>query len=174
MNRLLLSLIFLSSFALTHTPACSQTGYLFVKKGSKKKRTYTEGENIYLRLQNDSLYYGLITRLMNDTIFVSGRPIPRKAVKEVIVSIKTKKAFHVPVKDLLLITGGVALVTAGLTISEQAEFEAALLTGVVIGYGPLLIGYLNSKISLKRKKFRIGKKFHLQVLDFYLPRKRAF
>ena len=137
MNRLLLSLIFLTSFVVTHTAAYSQTGYLFVKKGSKKKRTYTEGENIYLRLQNDSLYYGMITRFMNDTIFVSGRPIPRRAVKEVIVSIKTKKAF-------------------------------------VIGYGPLLIGYLNSKISLKRKKFRIGKKFHLQVLDFYLPRKRAF
>ena len=170
MNRLLLLFIFLFSFVLAH----SQTGYLFVKKGVKKKRTYTEGDNIFLRLQNDTLYYGMITRLMNDTIFVSGLPVPRKAVKEVIISTKTKKSFHVPVKDLLLITGGVVLVTAGLTLSNQTDFTEAFIAGAVIGYGPLVIGYLNSKISLKRKKYRIGKKFRLQVLDFYIPQKRAF
>jgi hypothetical protein len=170
MNRLLLLFVFLFSFVLGH----SQTGYLFVKKGFKKKKTYTEGDNIFLRLHNDGLYYGMITRLMNDTIFISGRPVPRIAVKEVIISTKTSKSFHVPVKDLLLITGGVALITAGLTLSKQSDFNEALIAGAVIGYGPLAIGFLKSKISLKRKKYRIGKKFRLQVLDFYIPRKRAF
>ncbi|MEP7374501.1 MAG: hypothetical protein ABI675_13995 [Chitinophagaceae bacterium] len=170
MNRLLLLFIFLISFVLAH----SQTGFLFVKKGFKKKRTYTEGEIIYLRLQDNSVYYGMITRLMNDTIFVSGRPVPRMAVKEVIVSIKTRKSFHVPAKDLLLITAGAALVTGGLTLSKQASFKEALLAAAVIGYGPLVVGYLKSKISFRRKKYRIGKKFRLQVLDFYIPRKRAF
>lgn len=170
MNRLLFLTIFLFASLLSH----SQTGYLFVKKGYKKKKTYTEGENIYLRLQNDSLYYGMITRLMNDTIFVSGYPVPCKNVKEVIVSKKERKAFQMSAKDFLLITGGVALVTGGLTLSEQADFKEALTAGLVMGYGPLLIGYAKSKISLKRKKFRIGKKFRLQVLDFYLPRKRGF
>jgi hypothetical protein len=73
-----------------------------------------------------------------------------------------------------LITGGVVLVTAGLTISNQAEFEQALLAGTVIGYGPPAIGYLKNQISFRRKKYKIGKKFRLQVIDFYLPRKRAF
>ena len=65
MNRLLLLFIFVFAFLSSY----SQTGYLFVKKGHKKKRTYTEGETIYLRLQNDSVYYGMITRLMDETIF---------------------------------------------------------------------------------------------------------
>jgi len=170
MNRLLL----LSIFLLSSIFSSSQTGYLFVKKGIKKKKLYTEGENIYLRLNNDSLYYGMITRLMNDTIFVSGRPLPRIAVKEVIISNKTRQSFHVPVKDLLLITAGVALITGGLTLSKQAELKQALIAGALIGYGPLAFGYLKSKISLNRKKFKIGRKFRLQMIDFYIPRKRAF
>jgi hypothetical protein len=59
-------------------------------------------------------------------------------------------------------------------LSNQAEFNEALLAGVVIGYGPIAVAYLKSKISLKRKKYRIGKKFRLQVLDFYIPQKRPF
>ena len=170
MNRLLIISILLFSSLFSW----SQTGYLFVKKGIKKKKTYTEGSTIYLRLQNDSLRYGMITRLMNDTIFVSGRPIPRIEVKEVIISTRERKSFRVSAKNLLLITGGVALVTGGLTLSKQADFNEALIAGAVMGYGPLAIGYLKSKISLKRKKYKIGKKFRLQVLDFYIPRKRGF
>jgi hypothetical protein len=127
-----------------------------------------------MRLHNDSLYYGMITRLMNDTIFVSGRPVPRIAVKEVIISNKIRQSFHIPPKDLLLITAGAALITAGLTLSKQAEFKDAVIAGTVIGYGPLAFGYLKSKISLKRRKYRIGKKFRLQMIDFYIPRKRGF
>ena len=170
MDRLLLVFVFFFTSILSH----AQTGFLFVKKGHKKKRTYAEGENIYLRLQNDSVYYGLITRLMNDTIFLSGHPVPRLAVKEVIIGTKNRRKFQVSTKDFLLITAGVVLVTGGLTLSNQAEFEEALLVGTVIGYGPLAFGYLKSKISFKRKKYKIGKKFRLQIIDFYLPRKRAF
>lgn len=170
MNRLLLLLLALFSFAVCQ----SQTGYLFVKKGSKKKRTYLEYDRIMLRLQDGTMRYGMITRLMNDTIFLSGKPIPRTSVAQVVLSERKKKKFHVPLKELLLITGGVALTTAGLTLSEQATFKEAATAGATIGYGPLVVGYAQSKISLKRKKFKIGKKFRLQILDFYLPRKRAF
>lgn len=169
MSRLLL----ITFFSLPFFVCSAQTGYLFVKKGFRKKATYTEGEAIYLRLQNDSLRYGTITRLLNDTIYLNGQPVPRLAVKEVILSGR-KKSFRVPLKDFLLITGGVALVTAGLTLSEQADFREALIAGVVIGYGPLAVGYLKSKISLKRKKYRIGKKFRMQIIDFYIPGRRGF
>jgi hypothetical protein len=152
----------------------AQTGFLFVKKGIKKKKTYGEGERILLQTNDGTVYSGLITLLRNDTIFINGRPVPRPDVKAIILSNKLKKKFHIGAKELLLITGGVALTTAGLTLSEQAKFKEALIAGLVIGYSPLLLQYIGSKISFKRKKFKIGKKFRLQVLDFHIPRKRAF
>ena len=170
MNRLYISIL----FTLSCLTASSQSGYLFVKKGLKKKRTYTEYDNIFLKLHNGSYRSGMITRLMNDTIWVAGEPIPKGNVEEVIIKIKEKKGFHVGVKNFLLITAGVALATSGLSISKQAEFKEALIAGLTIGYGPLVIGYLSKKISLSRKSYRIGRKFQLQMLDFYIPRKRAF
>jgi hypothetical protein len=170
MNRLFISLLFI----LFCFSASSQSGYLFVKKGIKKKKIYTEYDNIYLRLNNGSYRYGMITRLMNDTIWVAGNPIPRTSVAEVVIRKKEKKKFHVGVQNALLITGGVALTTAGLSISKQASFKEALIAGLVLGYGPLVIGYLSNKISLSRKSYKIGKKFQLQMLDFYIPRQRAF
>jgi hypothetical protein len=170
MNRLLLLFAFSFSFLSSH----AQAGYLFIKKGHKKKRTYLEGENIYLRLQNDTVYYGRITKLMNDTIYLTGRPVPRISVKEVLTPPDKSRKFHISTKDFLLVTAGVALVTAGLTASGQAEFEEALLAGTVIGYGPLAIAYLKNSVSFQRKKYRVGKKFRLQIIDFYLPQKRGF
>ena len=82
--------------------------------------------------------------------------------------------FHIPLKDLLLITAGVGLVTAGLTLSNQADFKQALTAGLAIGYVPLAVAYMKSKISLKRRKYKIGRKFRLQMIDFYLPGRRGF
>lgn len=170
MNRLFICFLLIFS-CLT---ASSQSGYLFVKKGLKKKRIYTEYDNIFLKLNSGAYKYGMITRLMNDTIWIAGEPIPKGNVAEVIISKKEKKKFHLDAKTMLLITGGVALTTTGLTVSKQASFKEALIAGLTIGYGPILIQYIGSKISLKRKSYKIGRKFYLQMLDFYVPRKRAF
>jgi hypothetical protein len=169
MNRLLLLLLILFSSTIVH----AQTGFLFVKKGYKKKRTYTEGDGIVLQIKQGTIYSGTITLLINDTIYINGIPVPRPEVTRVILA-RRKKGFHLEAKDFLLITAGVALTTAGLTLSEQADFKEALAAGLTIGYSPLVLKYLGSKISLKRKKFRIGRKFRLQVLDFHIVPKRAF
>ena len=149
-----------------------QRAYLFVKKGYKKKRTYVEGDQILLRLRGDTIIGGLITHLRADTIYIVGKPIPLAKVEAVIVRTKKSGGFYIPPKHLLLITGGVALTTAGLTLSNQAEFKEALTAGMVIGYGPLLVQYLASKLRFSRREFRIGRKFRLQMLDLHLPRQR--
>lgn len=170
MNRLLL----IAAFLFSCLAASSQTGYLFVKKGIHKKKTYQEGERIMVQVKDGTIYSGLITLLLNDTIHINGLPIPRKDVTSVILSKKQKKKFELDVKEFLLITGGVGLVTGGLTLSKQASFKEALTAGLVIGYSPLVLQYLRSKISFKRRQYRIGKKFRLQMLEFHIPYKRPF
>lgn len=166
----LLSLVFSIS-------AFSQQGFLFVKKGAKKKRIYTEGDAIHVKLTDGTERYGTITLLRNDTIFISGRPVYRPYISEVILKRKPKKPGP-EAKTLLLIGAGVGLTTAGLTLSKQARFEEALVAGLVIGYGPLLLKHFGSRLIrlIPRKKFKIGKRFRLQVLDFHIPnqQKKAY
>jgi hypothetical protein len=164
-------LLFLLSFLLlTAFAAQSQVGYLFVKKGYKKKKIYTEGDRILLQVNDGRMVAGIITLLRNDTVFINGQPMPRRSVTAVYPARKSKKKFHVGTKELLLITGGVALATAGLTMSKQAEFGEAAMAGAVIGFGNLGAQWLLSR-SFSRKKFKIGKKFQLQVLDFHIQRR---
>ena len=167
MNRLhyCLFFLFLSITASSH----SQTGYLFIKKGYKKKRTYTEGDAIRLRLLDRSYIEGTITLLRNDTIFVNGLPVPCRSVKEVVLKRKPKQPFP-DAKAMLMITGGSLLIAGGIAASKQAKPGDALVAGAVIGFAPVLVKHFGSRLIriIPRGKFKIGKKFHLQVLDFYI------
>ncbi|HEY6503285.1 MAG TPA: hypothetical protein VIZ28_04860 [Chitinophagaceae bacterium] len=168
MNRLLI--IIIPFLLLSSSISFSQTGYLFVKKGIKKKRTYTEGDIIHVKLQDGNERAGIITLLRNDTIFINGRPVHKTFVKEVLQERKPKKPFP-DGKTVLLISAGAALTATGLAISGQATTQEAVIAGAVIGFGPLLIKHFGGRgiRAMKRKKFRIGKKFYLQVLDFHIP-----
>jgi len=154
----------------TCSPSFSQQGFLFVKKGFHKKRVYTEGDVISLKLEDGSYRKGVITLLRNDTLFINRQPVYRPLIAEVLLEREYNKRLP-DVRTMLLIGAGAALTTAGLTLSKQAKFEQALVASLVIGYGPLLIKHFGGLLirSFIRKKFRIGKKFRLQVLDFYPP-----
>lgn len=172
MNRPLLLLFILLSCLVAH----SQTGYLFIKKGGKKKRAYTEGDRIHFLMQNGFHQKGIITLLRNDTIFLNGNPIPRKDVMAVILDERKKKPFPADKTTMLMIGGGVGLTALGLSLNDANPPGKAIIAAVVIGYGPLLIKHLFGRLvyTIHRKKFRMGKKFRLQVLDFYLPQRRSF
>ncbi|HET6993967.1 MAG TPA: hypothetical protein VFI06_03245 [Chitinophagaceae bacterium] len=169
MNRLRFFLVLF--LLLSSLVSSSQQGFLFVKKGYKKKRTYTEGDMIQLRLEDGSYRKGTITLLRNDTIFIDGNPVYRPQVVKVILE---KKPVKLPdVKTLLLIGAGSALTAAGLAVAQKVPPGKAIFTGLVIGYGPLLVKLFGNCVVwvVKRKKFRINKKFRLQVLDFHIPQR---
>ncbi len=169
MNRLRFVVFLL--FIFSSFGSYSQQGFLFVKKGYKKKAIYSEGDVIHLELEDGSHRKGMITLLRNDTIFIDGNPVYRPLVTKVLLK---QKPIKVPdVKTLLLIGAGSALTAVGLSLGQKLPPGQAAITGLVIGYGPLLIKLLGSTAVwlIKRKKFRIGKKFRLQVLDFHIPQR---
>jgi hypothetical protein len=77
---------------------------------------------------------------------------------------------------MLAIGGGVALTTIGLSLNDANEPVTALIAASVIGYGPLLLKHFGGRLlyTLYRKKFKMGKKFRLQVFDLYVPNRRPF
>jgi hypothetical protein len=128
---------------------------------------------INLKLTDGSRAYGMITLLRNDTIFLNGRPVPTHWVKEVVLKRKPKKPFP-DGKTIALIGAGAVMTSAGLGLSKQATVKEAVIAGPVIGFGPLLIKHFGLRVLrlIPRGKFRMGKKFRLQVLDFHLPPRR--
>lgn len=172
MSRLLLLIVLL----LSGLTSFQQTGYLFIKKGAVKKRTYTEGDPVQFRLQNGTHKKGVITLLRNDTVFLNGSPVPGRQIAAVILNERKKKPFPANGKTLLVTGGGVALTTAGLSLNNQNKPGKAFIIAAVIGYGPLLVKHLFGRLfyMISRKKFKTGKRFSIRVLDFHIPSGKAF
>lgn len=167
MNRLQVIITFI--ILMISTISYTQTGYLFVKKGIKKKRVYTEGSMLQLRLENGDIIKGYITLLRNDSILINGYPIHKTFIKEILLPRKPKKPFP-DIKTVGLITAGSVLTSLGLSLNNHQNRNEALIAGPIIGFAPLLINHFGGRFfrAIPRKRFRIGKKFRLQVLDFQI------
>jgi hypothetical protein len=150
-------------FILLSQCLMAQRGYLYVKKnGIKKKATFAEGSPIKLRLQDKTYVEGVITYLKADTVYINNVEYPQSEIAAIIVKQKEKdKHFG----TMLLYAGaGTALSTIGMTLANWTDFKTALITSAVIGFGPLLIQKL---LHLKRKQYKIGRKYSLQILDLH-------
>lgn len=159
--------------------ADAQQSFLFLKKNARKKRIWTEGDIIRLRLKNNDLLEGRIILLRNDSIYINDLAFRTKDVKQVIINRREKKPFPVDGLQALYITGGVGLSTVGMkTAGWTKTYGRALWYSSIIGFGPILLQAGLQHLNLRRTHFNIGKKFRLQVLDFYLPapvkEKKAF
>lgn len=169
---LTIALFYITELSAQYSPTPS---YLFIKKGIKKKRTYTEGDYIMVEMRNDSIHAGMITLLYNDTIYLFGKPVPARDVKAVFIP-RRKNKFPVDIKTLGLITAGSAMVAGGLMLNGQEKRDEALITGFAMGYGSILTQWGGRGLfnAVRRKKFRMGNKFRLQVLDFHMPGRKGF
>ena len=166
-----------SVFLFTSLSSYSQSSYLFIKKGFKKKRIYIEGEMIHIKLQDGNQKTGTITFLKDSLVFINNNPVQLSSIKYVIL-IK-KSLFHLPnTKTMILIGVGSVLTSIGLSLNNSGNRAGAIIAGPVIGFGPLMLRYSGSRFlrMLSRKKFRIGKKFSLQILDLRIsiPQRKSF
>ena len=163
------SLLLIVSIVFTTQFCFAQKSFLFLKKNGNKVRTWTEGDIIRLRLMNEDIIEGRILLLRNDSIYINDLAFKSNFVKQVIFKRKEKKPFPVNGLQLLYITGGVGLSTLGIKAAGWETTGRALLYSSIIGYGPVLISAITRNINIKRKQYKIGDKFRLQVLDFYMP-----
>ena len=172
-----LFLLFIALILLSSLESYSQQGYLFVKKGYHKKRTYIEGDEIHVKLRDGSSIKGFITLLRNDTVFINGWGVPRSIITEILLDPNLRQPFSTGGKNALLVVGVATLTTVGLVVTKQQKEEKALVTGMIAGVAALLIKHFGTRLGLfVRKKYKIGKKYHLQVLEFHMAPagKKAF
>jgi hypothetical protein len=155
MQRLLL---IVSILCCLQAPA--QKGFLFIKKNGKKVRTYPEGSFIQLKTVG-GIVEGYIILLRRDSIYLNGdRRLHYSQVKSILLP---QKNSPLSFRNFMYTTLGVAVSTFGMTASEAEPFNRALISSVVLGYSPWVIGLIRKAIP--RKQYRIGKKFRLQVFD---------
>lgn len=162
MRQLLIVLLFIGNVCI------AQKGYLLVKKNGRKIRTFPERTVITIQTDRGGIRQGYINIARNDSIFIGGVGFHQSEIKKIILRQPKKLSFAVDAKLFALITLGVGLSTAGMTLSKYESFSTALAYSATLGYSPILISAVKNKISFSRKAYKIGRKFTVQVLDFYL------
>lgn len=156
-KSLLLLFLFFSQCAL------AQRGIIYIKKhGYKTVRSFAEGDEIIFKTKMGDVVDGYIMLVKKDSVFVNNNGFARDDIKTIFLHHKTK---WIDSKTFLLITAGVALSTAGITLAKWADFKEALFVSLGIGYGPLILDWLLH--HPKRNKYIIGKKFTLQFFDLH-------
>jgi len=114
--------------------------------------------------------------LLNNNIYINGEELAQEQIAIVFLDGKPKQPFPVDAKTMLLIGAGAGLTTLGLSLNNANDPKVALVAGLVIGFGPLLLKHFGGRLlyALKRKKYKMGKKYKVQVFDIYVPRKLSF
>lgn len=156
MRKQLLILCILLSPALF-----AQRGILYIKRGYKKMAAYAEGDPIRLQLQTGAVMEGYIALIKNDSVFVNGEGFPASLISTVYVPRKKDENFW---KQFWYATAGVAISTTGMTLAKWTDFKTALAVSATLGYARYL--WMVPQL-FKRKKYPIGKKFTIQLLDLH-------
>lgn len=149
--------------------ATAQFNELVLRKNGVPVKRFREGSVITLQTKLGMRYTGVIYLIQKDSVYFAEGGIH---VRDVAVVYKKQKGRHriIPVdgKTFLITNAGIPLFTAGLVISGE-PFTQSLLSGVGLVYIPVVLYNLQQLIFKANKRYRIGSKYDLQMLDFYPP-----
>jgi hypothetical protein len=158
------------------TVANAQFNELVLRKNGIAKKRYPEGATISLQTTLGLRYTGVIYLIQNDSIYFVDGGIHKRDVA--IVFKKQKKKHRIipfNAQAFLYSNLGIPLFTAGLVISGEPLLNS-VISGVALVYIPVLLYNAQQLIFNGNKKYRIGNKYDLQVLDLYpsekLPEKK--
>jgi hypothetical protein len=156
---------------LFHFSAAAQFNQLILRKNGITQKRYSEGSVITIQTKLGMKYSGTIYLIQNDSIYFSGGGIHKNDI--VAVYKKTggrERIIPFSKEAFLYANAGIPLFTAGLVISGQ-PFVSSLIAGVTLVYAPILFYNIKRVITTGNKRYTIGKKYDLQVLDLYKAEK---
>ncbi|HMO34378.1 MAG TPA: hypothetical protein PKE63_13315 [Lacibacter sp.] len=154
---------------LTSLPADAQFNQLILRKNGISKLRYREGSVITIETTTGLRYTGTIFLLQNDSIFLDGSAL-RVAEVTAVVKKKKRERTVIPMeKEAFLYANlGIPLFTAGLVISGE-PFWNSFLAGAGLVYGPILLYNVKRILFNRSRRFPLGDKYDLQLLDLYRP-----
>jgi len=138
---------------------------LLLRKNGKVIKRFYRGDDIIITTSLQQPLYGYITGIKEDSIFLNQIGFSLKEITALQKPKSPKKTMQISAEQLALITLGVGLTTAGITLSEWENFGTSLAYASVLGYGPIVVNKIMTARIFKKKRYHLGKKFGLQVLD---------
>jgi hypothetical protein len=161
-SKLLLFLFIVAAFTAT-----AQFNELVLRKNGISMKRYREGSVITLQTILGMKYSGVIYLIQKDSVYFSGGGIHMRDIAAVYKKQKGRyRVLPFDTKTFLLTNAGIPLFTAGLVISGE-PFQQSLLSGIGLVYIPIVLYNMQQLIFKGNKKYRIGSKYDLQVMDFY-------
>jgi hypothetical protein len=149
----------------------AQFNQLILRKNGIAQKRYSEGSVITIQTKLGLKYSGTIYLIQNDSIYFSGGGIHKNDIVAVFKNSGTKgKIIPFSKEAFLYANAGIPLFTAGLVISGQ-PFVTSLIAGVTLVYAPILFYNIKRIITNGSRRYSIGKKYDLQVLDLYRAEK---
>jgi len=164
----LLLLLFTLCFTLTTVTAQKSEPQLLLRKNGKVIKRFYRGDQIIITTALKQPLAGYITALKEDSIFLNQIGFSLKEIAALQKPKSPKRTMQVSAENLALITLGVGLTTAGITLSGWENFSTSLAYASALGYGPIVLNKIMTARVFKKKRYRMGNKFALQVLDLRL------
>lgn len=150
---LMISVMLISCFS-----ALSQPKLILTKLGKRKQITFNEGDEIWLKINNESNYVGgLIIGLRDSTIKFRYFEIPVKEITEVNIDGMSFGGFNVGQYGPVIMGGGP--IYLGIDYLNQGDVTTSTL---IQAASITTIGYVLWKI--RRKKFKVRKRNRLQIV----------
>lgn len=147
--------------------ASAQFNQLILRKNRVAFKRYQEGSLIHIQTITGLKYSGVIRLLQNDSLFFDGSGIHKNEIAAVYKKPGGRQPFIPYSKELFLYSNaGIPLFTAGLVISGES-FLKSFLAAVSLVYAPVLFYNIKNLVTSGSKKYTLGNKYDLQVLDLY-------
>jgi hypothetical protein len=145
----------------------AQFNQLLLRKHAKSHRIYREGSTITIETKLGMQFTGTIYLIQNDSLYFSGSAINTNEITAVLKK-PTRQRRVIPFDNqtFLWANAGIPLFAGGLILSGEPTGRS-LLSGVGLVYGPILLYNMQRIIANKGKRFPIGEKYDLRVLDLH-------